>query len=420
MVALIDCNNFFASCERVFRPELRGRPVVVLSNNDGCVIARSDESKALGIPMGAPAFKYREVLEANQVKVFSSNFALYGDMSSRVMNILNRYSPDVEVYSIDEAFLGFDGFEGHYDLQEYCEGIRRTVLKSTGIPISIGVAKTKSQAKLANRIAKKFPERTKGVYLMDNETKVEKALKWVDVGDVWGIGRRHAKRLQSMGVRKAFDFTQLPEQWVRKHMSVVGLRLQRDLKGERNIEIEHARDKKSIATTRSFETMYTEYDDLRERVSTFAVSCAEKLRKQGSNCNALMVFVHTNGFRKDLDQYKRNIVVTSPYPTSSDMEMVQMALKGLRKIYKKGFSYKKAGVVALSISPDKERQLALFNESDARHKPLMKAVDYLNRNLGTGKVKLAVQDLDRRWKMNQSHLSKRYTTKLDDIIKVNV
>ena len=419
MLALVDCNNFFASCERVFRPDLRGRPVVVLSNNDGCVIARSDESKALGIPMGAPIFKWRETIKRNDVKVFSSNFALYGDMSSRVMNILRRYVPEMEIYSIDEAFLNFDGMD-YEDLQKYCEEIRATVLRSTGIPISIGVAETKSQAKMANRIAKKFPVRTKGVHIIDDETKLVKALKWLDVEDVWGIGRKHAARLKATGVHKAFDFTQLPEQWVRKHMSVVGLRLQRDLKGERNIEIEHAVKKKSIATTRSFETMYTEFEDLRERVSTFAVSCGEKLRGQQSCCNALMVFVHTNGFRKDLDQYSRNVVVAAPYPVNSDMDMVKMAIRGLEKIFKEGYQYKKAGVVALSITPDNQRQLNIFEEGNARYKQVMKAVDHLNRELGAGKVKLAVQDLDRRWKMNQDHLSKRYTTKLDEIIKVKV
>lgn len=419
MLALIDCNNFFASCERVFRPDLRGRPVVVLSNNDGCVIARSDESKALGIPMGAPIFKWRETIKRHDVKVFSSNFALYGDMSGRVMNILRRYAPEMEVYSIDEAFLNFDGLD-YENLQKYCEDIRKTVLRSTGVPISIGVAETKSQAKMANRIAKKFPERTKGVHIIDTEESLEKALKWLDVGDVWGIGRKHAARLKAQGVHKAFDFTQMPEQWVRKHMSVVGLRLQRDLKGERNIEIEHVAKKKSIATTRSFETMYTEFEELRERVSTFAVSCGEKLREQQSCCNALIVFVHTNRFRKDLDQYSRNIVVAAPYPVNSDMDMVKMAIRGLEKIFRKGYQYKKAGVVALSITPDSERQLNIFEEDNARYKQVMKAVDHLNRELGAGKVKLAVQDLDRRWKMNQDHLSKRYTTKLDEIIKVKV
>lgn len=419
MLALIDCNNFFASCERVFRPDLRGRPVVVLSNNDGCVIARSDESKALGIPMGAPIFKWRETIKRHDVKVFSSNFALYGDMSGRVMNILRRYAPEMEVYSIDEAFLNFDGLD-YENLQKYCENIRKTVLRSTGVPISIGVAETKSQAKMANRIAKKFPERTKGVHIIDTEESLEKALKWLDVGDVWGIGRKHAARLKAQGVHKAFDFTQMPEQWVRKHMSVVGLRLQRDLKGERNIEIEHVAKKKSIATTRSFETMYTEFEELRERVSTFAVSCGEKLRGQQSCCNALMVFVHTNRFRKDLDQYSRNIVVAAPYPVNSDMDMVKMAIRGLEKIFRKGYQYKKAGVVALNITPDSERQLNIFEEDNARYKQVMKAVDHLNRELGAGKVKLAVQDLDRRWKMNQDHLSKRYTTKLDEIIKVKV
>ncbi len=223
MFALIDCNNFYASCERVFRPDLNGKPVVILSNNDGCVIARSNEAKAIGIPMGAPAFKFDELFKQNNVHVFSTNFPLYGDMSNRVMNILSDFSPDMEIYSIDECFLKLHGFE-LFNLQEHGLNMRLKVVKWTGIPISVGMAPTKALAKAANRIAKKFPERTNGVYIIDTDEKREKALKWLKIEDVWGIGRQHAKRLQDIGVLTAFDFIKLSDDWVKKDMSIVGLR----------------------------------------------------------------------------------------------------------------------------------------------------------------------------------------------------
>jgi len=235
MFGLIDCNNFYASCERVFRPELNGKPVVVLSNNDGCVIARSNEAKKLGVPMGAPAYQYQKLFDEKGVFVFSANFVLYGDMSARVMAIVASFVPDIEIYSIDEAFLLFEGFE-QYDLVEYGKKIRKTIYKSTGIPVSIGFAPTKALAKIANRIAKKFPEKTEGVYSIDTEEKRIKALKWIPVEDVWGIGRQHSRRLQLLGVNRAWDFIRQSDGWVKKNMSVVGLRLKRELEGDSTID----------------------------------------------------------------------------------------------------------------------------------------------------------------------------------------
>jgi len=237
VIALVDCNNFYASCERVFQPQLNNTPVVVLSNNDGCVIARSDESKALGIPMGAPIFKLKELVQKNQIKCFSSNFPLYGDMSSRVMQILSSFTPEIEIYSIDEAFLSLEGFKEE-ELEAYAAQMKKKVEQYTGIPISIGIAPTKALAKVANRIAKKFKERTKGVYLIDNEQKRIKALKWLKIEDVWGIGRQHSKRLQLKRVYTAWDFTQLNDAWVRKELSVVGLRLKRELEGQQSLFLE--------------------------------------------------------------------------------------------------------------------------------------------------------------------------------------
>ncbi len=419
MYALIDCNNFYASCERVFRPDLNGKPIVVLSNNDGCVIARSNEAKELGIPMGAPAFEYESLFKKQNVHVFSANFALYGDMSNRVMSILSDYSPEMEIYSIDECFLKLTGFE-HYNLLDYGQQMRQKVVKWTGVPVSVGFAPTKSLAKLANRIAKKYPEHTQGVYSIDTDEKREKALKWLKVGDVWGIGRQHAKRLKDIGCITAFDFVRLSENWVKKNMSVVGWRLQRDLQGIPTFDLEAVQPKQSIATTRTFEEDYTEYAQLAERVSTFASMCAEKLRRQKSCCGSLMVFVLTNRHRTDRPQYSRNLAVKMPFYTSSTLEIVDFALKALKQIYQPGYSYKKAGVVVQDFVPENEVQPKLFDSRDARQIPLMKAIDKINAQFGQQKIRLASQDPKRVWKMKQEKLSPHYTTDLKEIIKIIV
>ncbi|HRO07475.1 MAG TPA: Y-family DNA polymerase [Saprospiraceae bacterium] len=419
MFALVDCNNFYASCERVFRPDLNGKPVVVLSNNDGCVIARSNEAKAAGIPMGAPAFEYEKLFEQHSVQVFSANFALYGDMSSRVMDILSGYSPDMEIYSIDEAFLKFTGFE-HFDLQQHGASMRSKVLKWTGIPISVGIAPTKALAKVANRIAKKYPTETRGVYIIDSEEKRIKALKWLKTEDVWGIGRQHSQRLYRMDVATAYAFTQLRDDVVQKMMSITGLRLKHDLEGIPTLDMEEAQIKKNIATTRTFETNYTQYGQLAERISTFASACAEKLRLQNSCCHSLMVFIHTNRHREDLPQYSRNIVIKLPYPTNSGIELTKFALQALKQIFKQGFAYKRAGVVVQDFSQADRLQRSLFENRDERHVPLFKVVDAINTHFGQQKVRLAAQDTKRVWKMRQEKLSPRYTTRIDDIITIHV
>jgi len=419
MFALVDCNNFYASCERVFRPDLRNKPVVVLSNNDGCVIARSNEAKALGIPMGAPAFEFQKIFDDNNIQVFSSNYALYGDMSNRVMNLLSEFTPDMEIYSIDEAFLKFENIHG-FDQHAKGKSIKQMVDKSTGIPVSVGFAETKALTKVANKIAKKFSSHTGGVYVIDSEGKMIKALKWLKIGDVWGIGRRYAYRLEKTGIDTAYKFIQQPDEWVRRNMSVVGLRLKKELQGIPMLDLEQVQRKKNIATTRSFDKNYRGFEQVRERISTFAVTCAQKLRKQHSGANALMVFIHTNGNRKDLAQYSRNIVIGLPYATNSDIELSRFATMGLRKIFKDGYQYKKAGVIVMNFTPDKEQQLNLFENSNPKHKPLMETIDRLNKTIGRQKIKLASQDFDRTWKMRQEQLSPRYTTQLSEIITVNV
>lgn len=419
MFALADCNNFYASCQRVFEPHLIGKPVVILSNNDGCVIARSNEAKALGIPMGAPAFEYKKLFEEHHVFVYSSNYALYGDMSSRVMNTLSTFSPEIEVYSIDEAFLKLEGFE-YFDLDEYGLKIQKTVTKNTGIPISIGFAPTKALAKVANKIAKKFPERTKNVYVIDTEEKRIKALKWTKIEDVWGIGRKYAKRLQAKNIRNAYQFTQLTDDWVRKEMAVVGLRLKHELEGKPTLDLESPKSKKMISTTRSFEKSLTKFEDISERVSTFTASCSEKLRRQNSHCNMIMVFVLTNYHRQDQPQYSRNIVINTDFPTNSTIELNKYAQIGLKAIFKEGYYYKKAGVIVMGLTPNDQTQLSLFNTSNPKHQPLMSVVDRLNKSYGKNKIKFGNQSLGRQWKMKQEKLSNSFTTRIDEIITIKI
>ena len=273
-------------------------------------------------------------------------------------------------------------------------------------------------SKVANRIAKKFPKETRGVYIIDSENKRIKALKWLKIVDVWGIGNRYARRLKYRSIYTAFDFINLPDTWVRKEMSVVGLRLKHELGGKPTLKLDKIKSKKAIATTRSFDYMYSDYDTIKERVSTFAVSCAEKLRKQNSCCNMILVFLHTNGYRKDLPQYKKNIIVQTYFPTKSSIDIIKLAVSGLDKIFKKGYQYKKAGVIVMGITPENEKQLSMFSEENPKHLSLMKVIDSLNYEIGQNKVKFGSQSLGRQWKMRQEKLSPRYTTKLDEIINI--
>ncbi len=418
MFALVDCNNFYASCERVFRPDLNGVPIVVLSNNDGCVIARSSEAKTLGIPMGAPAFEFEKQFRTQGIQVFSANFPLYGDMSNRVMEILGGYTPDIEIYSIDEAFLDLKGL-GHLNLQQYGKDISSRVKKWTGIPIGVGIAPTKVLAKTANYITKKFPKKTRGVYVIDSEEKRIKALKWLKIGNVWGIGSRTVRKLYTQNIFTAYDFVQLPDAWVRKNMTVTGLRLKWELQGISTLGLEDTQVRKNIATTRTFEGTYNSFEDIEERIATFTVISAERLRQQHSCCNSLTVFIRTNKHQY-IPQYRRSIALELPYPTNSTIELVKFATLALKQIYKRGYEYKKAGVILQNFVPDTAIQTTLFESRDMRHIALMKAVDEINTIHGQQKIRLAAQDLQRIWKMKQERLSPRYTTQLSDVITIKV
>lgn len=389
MYGLVDCNNFFVSCERTLDPNLEEKPVVVLSNNDGCVVSRSNEAKALGIPMGAPAFQYRKLFEEHDVKVFSAKFELYNYYSQKVSEISKSYAPEYEIYSIDELFLDFHGFR-FVNLESYCAEIRNRIITEHHIPVSIGIAPTKTLCKVANRIVKKFPERfANGVYTLDTPEKIEKALKWLDIGDVWGIGRRYTLKMQGHGVYKAWDLLQKPEMWIRKMMGIHGIRMVLELKGFPQLELEPPSRKKSIAVTRSFMEMLTDKEDVRERVETFALYCAEKLRKQNSCCKMITVFVQTNRFRKDLGEYRNSRTAIFSNPNSSSIIIAKEANRLFEEIFREGFHYKKAGVVVNDFVPEDERLIGLF-ESDVqnKHLPVMKAMDLLNRKYGKDKIRL--------------------------------
>ena len=418
MYALVDCNNFYVSCERVFQPQYNGKPVVVLSNNDGCIISRSYEAKEIGIPMGAPEFKVRDAIKQHNIKVFSSNYALYGDLSQRVMKILEKFCPSVEVYSIDEAFLNFDGMNIS-DYHQYGLDVQKKLMKWLSIPTGIGFAPTKALAKLANRIAKKFPERTNGVYVIDTEDKRIKALKWTKIEDVWGIGYRLTKKMQSQQILTAYDFT-LPhnEAFIKKEMGVVGLRLKYELEGKSVLSLEEPKTKKNIAITRSFEKDITSYSELKERVSTFASVCAEKLRKQNSCCYGVVLFLKKDKFKANGERYNFYKMATLPFPSNTSFSISNLALKMLSELYKEGDSYKKAGVIVTEIIPANQRQFHLFDNENPKFQKIMEVIDKQHAKIGERKIRLGNQDLQRTWKMKQYHLSNKYTTNFKEILEI--
>jgi DNA polymerase V len=416
MVALIDCNNFYASCERVFNPSLIGRAVVVLSNNDGCVIARSSEAKKVGIEMGVPAFKAADLFKKHNVAVYSANFALYGDMSRRVMSVLAGFTPNQEVYSIDECFLDLSGIQE--DMRGYGLKMKDKVWQWTGIPVGIGIAPTKALAKIANRIAKKYPSQTGGCHVIDSDEKRLKTLKWLPVADIWGVGRKSAMKLNAIGVTKAIDFIQLPESWVRKNMTITGVNLQRELKGIPSIDIVELEKAKSFSVTRTFEKEYDTFDEVKERLITFTSLAAAKVRAQQSLCRRMLIFLQTNFYKDSEEQIARSVEVRLPFPTSSTLEIVDFVVAGLKQIYEPHRHYKRAGVTLYDFIDTINLQPALFPEmnSDPRHERLMDAVDRINHRTKGG-VRLASMDV-KTFKMHRNHLSREFTTNINDILEV--
>lgn len=414
----MDVNNFYVSCERVFCPSLCGQPVVVLSNNDGCVVARSDEAKALQIGMGQPLFEIRAMVRLHGVHVYSSNYALYGDMSARVMNTLRQFAPAMEVYSVDEAFLDFSGME-HFDLSDCARNIRQTVWRWVGVPVSVGIAPTKVLAKIANRIAKK-DKQGGGVRILSGNW--DAALKAVEIGDVWGIGSQYAAFLQRYGIKTAYDLTQANEAWVRKHLTVVGLRIKKELEGTPCIRIEtDVPNKKNVGTTRTFREPLTTKAQMNEAVADFAARCGEKLRRQGSSAAILTAYIQTNRLAQQEPQYARSFTVTFTTPTNSTLQLVKGAKFVLDQIFREGYRYKRAGILLGGlVDQGAGGQVSLFDQPDCeKHRRLMQALDGVNARFGRNTVRTGAQTIGGCIRLTQQNrLSPSYTTQWKDLLTV--
>lgn len=414
MIGLVDGNNFYVSCERVFNPGLNGKPVIVLSNNDGCVISRSNEAKALGIKMGVPTYQIREEIDKHHIEVFSSNYALYGDMSSRMVSIIASLVPEIEVYSIDESFINLAGIQ---DITDLGKQIVHKTTKGTGIPVSLGIGETKTLAKVANKYAKKY-EGFHRLCIIDTEEKRIKALKKLDIGDVWGIGGRLARKLNAEGIFTAYDFTQKHRSWVRKYLTVTGERTWRELQGEPCIDMEQVEaSRKQICTSRMFGKKTDKYEDIYEAIALYASICAQQARKQKSYAVSLMVFIHTGKSGDTGEPHYRNCIIQLPTPTNSTIEIVKHAHHALNHIYKKGILYSKAGVIITELSSNV--QFHLFHSlNHEKHQRIMQVMDQLNSGFDE-KIFLASQGTQREWKTKREKLSKCYTTKWSDVIRVN-
>ena len=419
MYALADCNNFFASCERVFRPELNGKPVIVLSNNDGCAVARSNEAKALGIKMGDPLFKIKDIVEKNNVAVFSGNFALYGDMSRRVQEVLRSYSPCIEVYSIDEAFLDLDGIDVDYDA--YAKEISRECWRQTSIPVSVGIAPTKTLAKIASKLCKRYPKLKGGCY-MHRPQDIEKVLRNFPAEDVWGIGRRMMRKLEALGVQTAWDYVSLPETTVRMLFHLPGYRTWKELKGISSIEMEDMIEpRKTICVSRSFSKEISDRNELCEQVANFAESAVTKLRGQHSVALEMVVFAITNRFKEYAPQTYASRLVVIPDGTSDHRTFIRHAIEGCRDLWRPGFGYKKAGVVITKLVQEDGYAQSLFADADALEKEsrLSTSIDSIHKMFGRGAVLLGSQG-NGEIKMSREHQSPHYTTLWEDIPKTSV
>jgi DNA polymerase V len=414
---LVDCNNFYVSCERVFDPSLEGKPVIVLSNNDGCVVARSNEVKKLGIKRGAPFFKCEGLVKKHQIKVFSSNYTLYADMSQRVMEVLEQFTPQLEIYSIDEAFLSITGLTGE-ELLGYGQEIKDTVKQWTGIPVTVGIGTSKTLAKIAAKIAKG----TSGVCSLADNPKLDKLLTAFDVADVWGIGSQYTAFLRGHGISNAKQLRDAPDKWIKKNLTIMGLRTVRELRGIPCFPLEEVPPpKKGIISSRSFGQPVTELRELREAVASYATRAGEKLRAQGSVGGYLTVFITTNPYQERL-QYANAASLCLPIATANTAELIYYALKTLESIYRPGYIYKKAGVIISEIRPEANAQLSLFTPAAPwqRNKHITKTMDRINSRWGKDAIHYGAQGLNQTWKLRREHLSRRYTTRWDELPEVRI
>jgi DNA polymerase V len=409
----------------VFNPSLNNKPVIVLSNNDGSVIARSNEAKALGIQMGQPFFQAKKVVDKHQVHVFSSNYELYGNMSNRVMTVLSGFAPESEIYSIDECFLGFPGWPGE-DLLGHAKSIREQVTKWTGIPISIGLAPTKTLAKAANKVAKKAD----GIHLIRESKDIDSLLENLPTEDLWGIGRQYNKLLKANNIKTALELKNMPDGWIQKHLTIMGLRLVYELRGISCLPLEKVQQtKKAICTSRSFGQYVSDYAEMQEAVSNFAFKCAQKLRKEQTAASVVTVFIHTNNFNTTLPQYSNSRTLRLPVATDSTPEIIHYVLLALKAIFRPGYAYKKAGVIVTGIVPNNAVQQNLFDDINRQKQvQLMQTLDEVNAKLGAAKgsmhtpVKFAVQThaaKEVKWPMQRKYLSPCYTTRWDQVLRAS-
>lgn len=422
MYALVDCNSFFCSVEKVFHPGLEGKPVVVLSNNDGCIVALTPEAKKIGLHRGDPSFKVEGIVNHYGVHVFSTNMQLYAAMSRRVTNILRKSIHHVENYSIDESFCDLQGYELHYDLVELMRGISERIRLWTDIPVSVGIAPSKTLAKMGSKFAKQY-KGYKGVCMIDTEEKRRKALELFDLSDVWGVGRKTFETLNYYGIHTPLEFADKSESWVRNHFTKPGVQTWLELNGIPCIDTSEVQRNKNICTSRSFGDMVSDLPSLKASVASFAASCANKLRGQGSVCKSVMVFICSNRFREDLPQYGNAVATSFVTATSDTMEITKAAIRCLEAIYVPGIRYKKSGVIVSDITPATPLQLDFFDEQPKRveRNNLMKAMDAINHRYGVKTLRLAVEGIEKQaWHIKSDHRSPNYLTDINEILTVKV
>ena len=402
-IALVDCNSFYVSCERLFNPKIRKKPVVVLSNNDGCIVSRSNEAKALGIKMGEPYFKAKDIIVKNNVQVFSSNYSLYGDLSRRVMRTLKRFNSDIEIYSIDEAFIDLSNFPDN-EIEKVAQEIRSTVLQWTGIPTSIGVAKTKTLSKVANHIAKK---KQSGVTSFIGVENIDPLLEKVDINDVWGVGRQLTKFYHKNGIYNAKQLKNKSNTWIKKSSNVLGSRTAMELRGISCIDLEKTKSKrKSCVVSRSFGQRVEKYQELKEAVASYCLNASEKIRSESLNAKSITVFIRTSPFQSRFGYYSNSKTIDFPIATSDSIEIVKTALTALESIFKNGYRYQKAGVLLSGLSEDTKNKNLFSTEKDEKIKCLMKSIDNTNYRYGRSSISLASAGVQKRWNLKREHSSK--------------
>lgn len=416
-IALVDCNNFYVSCERLFQPGLEGKPVVVLSNNDGCVVSRSQEVKDLGLKMAVPWFQLKALARQHGIIARSSNYSLYADLSNRVMSLLSRFSPSQEIYSIDESFLDLTGIPVNHTV--YARQIRQTVMQHVGIPVCVGIASSKTLAKLANHVAKKNP-RFGGVCDFNGmtETELSGMFAAIDVGEVWGVGRRSTDKLNEIGIHTVLDLQRTPAKQLRAKFSVVFERIVEELNGVACLELDDvAPAKQQIICSRSFGTLTSHLPDLEQAVIAYTTRAVEKLRQQRSLASGIQVYIRTNPHKERDPQYQQTILMPLPEPTDDTRLFGHAALHGLRRIYRSGYAYQKAGIMLTEIIPASSRPHTLFDDVPSQEKShaLMGTLDRINRSMGSGTIKFLGEGIDKSWSMRRQNVSKRYTTEWDEL-----